>query len=227
MSKELKHVGIIMDGNRRWARERGLPVVQGHMTGAKNVRPTIETAADMGIKHITVFAFSHENWKREKEEVQGLMGVFREMLNSADINELMENNVRVNVLGNYSEFPDDIVERIEEIHDESINNDTITAHFALGYGGREEILHGIQSLLDQGAKNVTEEIFRSELYTKDIPDPDLIIRPGGEQRISGFLLFQSAYAELYFTQVYWPDFNKEEFRKAVDWYNDRERRFGK
>lgn len=227
MSKELQHVGIIMDGNRRWAKAHGLPVVEGHRAGASNVRPTIEYAAEMGIKHVTLFAFSHENWQREKEEVQGLMGVFRKMLSSTDIKELMENNVRVNVLGNYSEFPEDIVDRIEEIHEESIQNDKITAHFALGYGGREEILHGIQNLLDQGAKNVTEEIFRNELYTKDIPDPDLIIRPGGEQRISGFLLFQSAYAELYFTHVYWPDFDKKEFQKAIEWYEDRERRFGK
>lgn len=227
MSKELQHVGIIMDGNRRWAKERGLLKVQGHKAGADNVRPTIETAAEMGIKHITLFAFSQENWQRDANEVAGLMNVFRGLLSSSEIEELMKNNVRVNMVGNYQSFPEDIVERIEEIHEQSKNNDSITAHFALGYGGREEILHGIQNLLDKGVKNVTEEIFRNELYTNDVPDPDLIIRPGGEQRISGFLLFQAAYAELYFTPVYWPDFTKEEFKKAVEWYQNRERRFGK
>lgn len=227
MSKDLQHIGIIMDGNRRWARAQGLSIFKGHSKGMEQPRQIVEAAIDVGISYLTLFAFSTENWKRSKEEVAGLMEVFRTMLKSTDLQELMDNNVKVSVIGYYKEFPEDIIEKIKKVEEKSKNNTGIHVLIALGYGGRDELVRGVQKLIDQGEKIITEESIKNTLYTKDIPDPDLIIRTGGEQRTSGFLLFQAAYAELYFTDVYWPDFTKEEFKKAVAWYQDRERRFGK
>lgn len=223
----LSHIALIMDGNRRWARKNALSLFLGHSEGVKKVEPLVEYAAKQGIKYLTFWAFSTENWKREKEEVSTLMDVFRAAMKDPMIERLKENGVRVQVLGDLEAFPQDIKEGVQRITEESAHNKTITVNFALNYGGRREIIAGINQLLMAGKSSVTEEEFSSYLYTKDMPDPDLIIRTGGEQRTSGFMPYQSVYSELYFTETLWPAFGVQDFKEAIDWYETRQRRFGK
>lgn len=222
-----KHVAMIMDGNRRWARERKLPVFIGHRYGFNRIEPTVSHAADLGIKYLTFWAFSTENWNREKREVDALMNLFRRMFSGSLVAKLKKNNVRVKTLGDISAFPKDIEKDIQEVVEDTKNNTGITVNFALNYGGREEILRAVQKIIAEKPKEVTERIFSDFLYTAGQPDPDLIIRTGGEQRLSGYLPWQSTYSELYFTNTYWPDFNEKEFDKAILDYISRERRFGK
>jgi undecaprenyl diphosphate synthase len=221
------HIGIIMDGNRRWAKERGLSVEKGHEEGAQRVEPLVDYAAKQGISYLTLYSFSTENWNRDPLEVKLLMHVFRTMLNDPVVDRLQENGVRVNIIGDYMKFPEDIVQKIEKIHEESSVNDRITVNFALNYGGREEILNATRFLMDHPMSELTPKIFSEHLYTNEQPDPEMIIRTGGQQRLSGFLMWQSQYSELYFTDTLWPEFHSSEFQKALDWYQEQERRFGR
>jgi undecaprenyl diphosphate synthase len=223
----LNHIAFIMDGNRRWAKKRRLPFVVGHHKGAERIEPLVACAAEQGIKYVTFWAFSSENWKRGEKEVSFLMKVFREFIRSSVVNRMMENGVRVKIIGDIESFPADIVEGVKEIVERSKDNKTITATFALNYGGRREILRVVNQLLKEGKKDVGEEEFSEYLYTSDMPDPDMIVRTGGEQRLSGFLPWQGAYSELYFVETLWPDFTEKEFEKAIEEYGRRERRFGK
>lgn len=222
-----QHIGIIMDGNRRWAKRKHLPIFMGHREGKKRVEPLVDFAARVGITHLTFWAFSTENWQREEQEVQSLLQVFRESLQDPMIERLQKNGVKVNILGDLSAFPHDIQKGIEHIVIKSKDNTRITVNFALNYGGRQEILHAINSLMKVKQAIVTEEIFAEYLYTTGQPNPDLIIRTGGAQRLSGFLPWQSVYSELYFTETFWPDFDEQEFEKAIKEYQKRQRRFGK
>lgn len=233
-----KHVGIIMDGNRRWASKRRLPLFAGHSEGAKRIEPLVAYGAKHGIKYLTFWAFSTENWERGDKEVNTLLRVFRRVLKDPMLDRLQKNGVCVKVIGDFSQFPKDIVSGIKNIMDSSKENKRITATFAVNYGGRAEILRAISNIKylapwqsgqisKNNNTNITEEKFKSLLYTSDLPDPDLIIRTGGEMRLSGFLAWQSVYSELYFTDTLWPDFNEVAFQKSLDEYTRRERRFGR
>ncbi|HUW21173.1 MAG TPA: polyprenyl diphosphate synthase [Candidatus Bathyarchaeia archaeon] len=222
------HVAIIMDGNRRWAAKRGLGPVDGHRVAAEEaIEPIIDRAVELGVRFITFWAFSTENWKRDKAEIKGLMQVFRQIL-SRKIKKLHQKGIRLNFLGDISKFPKDIIKKFLNGIKETHRNDKITVTFALNYGGRPEILRAVKKLVKDRipVSKITEEFFSSYLDTADLPDPDLIIRTGGEMRLSGFLPWQSVYAEFYFSPVLWPDFSQFEFDKAVASYQKRERRFG-
>jgi undecaprenyl diphosphate synthase len=221
------HVAFIMDGNRRWAHRRHLPTIAGHHAGKNRIEPLIATSAQMGIPVLTFWAFSSENWARGKKEVGFILTVFREFLLSGISERLLSQGVRMRVLGDLRAFPEDIVRGVESLVEKSKKNTRITVNFALNYGGRNEILSAVNSLLKNGIARVDEATFSSYLYTGDLPDPDLIIRTGGERRLSGFLPWQSVYSELYFSEIYWPDFTEVEFATALQWYSERERRFGK
>ncbi len=226
-----KHVAIIMDGNGRWAKKRGLPRKMGHVEGCKVVERTVEDAARLGIKYLTVYAFSTENWKRSEEEVDALMQLFRyytkRLLKIAG-----ENNVRVKMIGERSRFAPDIIDGINKLETTTANNTRMTFVLAVNYGSRDEIRRSVTRMLADcqagviSAAEVSEERISSYLDTAGIPDPDLLIRTSGEERLSNFLLWQLAYSEFYFTDVLWPDFRKEELVKAIEMYNSRERRYG-
>jgi len=222
------HVGIIMDGNGRWARERGLPRLAGHRAGTENIRRVLEAAVEFGIKVLTLYAFSTENWARPIEEVQGLMRLLRENLDR-QLPELHEKGVQLRHSGRLTGIDPELQERIRSAIEMTKDNDRIILNVAFNYGGRAEILDAVRRLMEDGVRpdELTEELFSRYLYTGDLPDPDLIIRTGGEYRLSNFLLWQAAYAEYYATPTYWPDFDKEEFRKALEEYARRERRFGR
>ncbi len=222
-----KHVAMIMDGNRRWARQKGLPVFVGHRYGFNRIEPTVTHASDLGISHVTFWAFSTENWNREKKEVEALLNLFRRMFTGSMVAKLKKNNVCAVALGDISAFPKDIAEGIEKVVKDTKNNTGITVNFAINYGGRAEILHAVKKIIKENPKEITEEVFGRHLYTNGQPDPDLIIRTGGEQRLSGYLPWQGVYSELYFTPKYWPDFNEKEFNIALMDFVSRTRRFGK
>lgn len=226
MSK-LQHIAFIMDGNRRWARKNKLAVIQGHFQGANNLERLIEYASTQGILYMTFYAFSTENWQRSEKEVEDLMKVFRDMLHGDMMKRLMKNGVRIQTIGEISRFPTDIYEKLLSLIEESKSNNKITAVFALSYGGRDEIIKVMNSLLKQKKSSVTEEEVRTYLYTKTMPNPDLLIRTGGEQRMSNFLTWQSVYTELYFTPTLWPEFLEKDLQVALEEYSSRERRFGK
>lgn len=232
MTEKLKHIAFIMDGNRRWAKARGLPIIAGHEKGAKTLTEVAKAAKDLGIKYITVYAFSTENWKREKSEVEGLMNLLRKYLKES-FKELEENNARIMFIGERDMLASDIVADMEKIENRTAKNDGITLCVALSYGGRQEIVAAtrkIAELAQNGGlniKDIDEKKFSDMLYTKDLPDPDLLIRTSGEERISNFLLWQLSYSEFYFSDTLWPDFSKEELVKIIDEYKNRERRYGK
>jgi len=215
------HVAIIMDGNRRWARKNGLAIIRGHRKVAEEM---IERLADFcilkGIKHLTLWAFSTENWQRPKEEVSGIMDLFRETF-ATSAERLHKKGVRVAIIGDLSRFPKDIQDGVNFWVNETKNNQKLTVTFALNYGGRDELIRAVK----RGGDNFEEFLDTKQLI--DLPDPDLLIRPGGEKRLSGFLTWQSVYSELYFTDVLMPDFDEIEFAKALEDYAARQRRFGK
>jgi len=225
------HVAIIMDGNGRWANSRGKPRSMGHKAGAEAVRRTIESAVECGIKYLTLFSFSSENWKRPATEIADLMGLLRLYLKK-EINTLCEKGVRLRVIGDRSRLAEDIVDAIEEAERRTADNTRITLVLALSYGGRDELVMAAKTLasrVEKGTLNVNEideNTFEQALYTKGIPDPDLLIRTSGEKRISNFLLWQLAYAEFVFIDKHWPDFNAEDLASAIKEYGRRERRFG-
>ena len=225
------HVALILDGNGRWAKKRGLPRTMGHKEGCVTVEKTVEIAARMGIRYLTVYGFSTENWKRSVEEVGALMQLFRyymvRLLKIAKVN-----NVRVKMIGERSRFDRDIVEGINRLERETKDNTGLTFVIAVNYGGRDEIVRAARRMaedLEQGKiekEEITEQSFASYLDTAGIPDPDLLIRTSGELRLSNYLLWQLAYTEIYVTDCLWPDFDKEELEKAIAAYNKRDRRFG-
>ena len=224
-----KHIAIIMDGNRRWAAKRGLKPNDGHKAGAQNLENIVSYCKDIGIKNITVYALSTENWrKRSAEEVKG---IFKLLINLVKTKrkEYQKSGVRFFVLGNFQAFPFKVKNAIKRILDTVLDSERIKFNVALNYGGRDEIVHAIQNIIKDGVKahDVNEELVSRYLYTTGQPDPDLIIRPGGEFRLSNFLLWQMSYAELYFTNILWPDFTPKELEKAIYWYQQRDRRMGK
>ncbi len=226
-----QHVAIILDGNGRWAKAKGLPRHMGHVEGCKTVERTVEDAARLGIRYLTVYGFSTENWKRSEEEVSGLMDLFRYyMVRLLKIAKAQ--NVRVKSIGDRTRFAKDIIEGINRLEEETKDNTGLTFIIAVNYGSRDEMIRGMKRMLQDAqsgalaAEDLNEERFASYLDTAGIPDPDLLIRTSGEMRLSNYLLWQLAYTEFYFTDIYWPDFNREELVKAIEKYNKRERRFG-
>ncbi|MCR5742703.1 MAG: isoprenyl transferase [Lachnospiraceae bacterium] len=225
------HIAIILDGNGRWAKKRGLPRNMGHAEGAKAVEQCVYNCADLGVKYLTVYGFSTENWKRPDEEVNALMKIFRVYIKKL-MGVAKKKNVRVLMIGERSRFAPDIQEAIEEIEEVTKNNTTMTFIFAINYGGRDEITRAVRKIaakvkggeLETG--DITEDTISSNLDTAGVPDPDLMIRTSGEQRLSNWLIWQLAYAEFYFTDILWPDFGMEELKKAIEYYNGRDRRFG-
>lgn len=219
------HVGIIMDGNGRWAKKRGLPRTFGHKAGGEAFVKIVTECRKIGIKCLTVYAFSTENWKRSETEVGALMGLMKEyMVRYTD--DLVKNGIRLRILGDLSRFERSTVEEINKRIEMSKNNDGMTLCIALNYGGRAELTTAVNKLLKTGKTEITEKDISDALYTEGLPDPDLIIRTSGEQRTSNFLLWQSAYSEYYFTDVLWPDFDEKELKKAIEEYSKRNRRFG-
>lgn len=218
------HIAIIMDGNGRWAEKRGLPRTFGHKEGADALRKIITYAGKIGVKYLTVYAFSTENWKRSKDEIDALMFLFKTYLKNEEKN-IMKNNVRFLVSGRKNGVSSSLLEAIKKLEDKSRDNTGLTLNIAFNYGGRVEIIDAVNSILKSGADNINEEDFSKYLYN-DIPDPELLIRTSGEFRISNFLLWQIAYSEIYITKALWPDFDEKELDKAIQSYNERDRRFG-
>ena len=228
-----QHVAIIMDGNRRWARAHGFDVIVGHQKMAREgIERVVKASIDLGIQYLTLWAFSTENWDRDPREVKALMDIFREIFD-VQAKELHKLGVRINTLGDLSRFDADIQKGVEEWKKTTSENKTITVNIALNYGGRDEILRAVEKITQEvqsgkrQSSKLSEEEFAEYLDTAGMPEPELIIRPGGDQRMSGFLLWQSKHSEFYFTSVLMPDFGKEELEKAVQEFNDRKRRFGK
>jgi undecaprenyl diphosphate synthase len=226
-----KHVAIIMDGNRRWAKKHGLPVMEGHRRAADEViEPLLKRCIELRIPYLTLWAFSTENWKRSPGEVKGLIEIFRRGI-KRDLKRFDEMGVRLNFIGDIGRFPKDIVKGVLKLMRSSKKNKKLTLTLAINYGGRDEILRAVKGILKttlrQAQGKISERDFKGFLDTKEMPDPDLLIRTGGEARLSGFMSWQIAYTELYFTEVLFPDFSAEEFDKAIKWYIGRERRFGK
>lgn len=225
------HIAIILDGNGRWAKAKGMPRSYGHVKGCANLETICEDIKDLGVKYLTVYAFSTENWKRSKEEVEGLMKLFRNYLKKCKkISE--KNRMRVKVIGDISAFDQDIQDSVIELEAFSKDYDELFFQIALNYGGRDEIVRGIRKLARDAAdgtvipEEIDENVFENYLDTAGIPDPDLMIRTSGEQRLSNYLLWQLAYTEFYFTDVAWPDFHKPELMQAIEKYNERDRRYG-
>ena len=226
-----QHVAIILDGNGRWAKSKGMPRNYGHSRGAKNLEVICEDAYNMGIKYLTVYLFSTENWKRSKEEVDGLMKLFRSYTKTC-IKTAAKNNMKVRVLGDPTALDEDLQESLKNLVESSKNNTGLNFQIAINYGSRDEIVRAVRKLTADCMEGkispdaITEEVFSGYLDTREVPDPDLLIRTSGELRLSNYLMWQLAYSEFYFTDVPWPAFTKEDLRKAIEKYNGRERRFG-
>ena len=226
-----KHVAIIMDGNGRWAEEKGYLKYQGHDAGMRAMTAIVRYASDLGIKYLTVYAFSTENWKRSEDEISGIFKLLTIYVDK-ELDELRRNNVKVNIIGDISQMPKKVLKALDKTIVRTKDNDGLVFNICLGYGGRAEIVNAAKVLSEMvinqeiSVEDIDETILRKELFTGDMPDPDLIIRPGGEKRLSNFLLWQSAYSELVFSDVLWPDFSTDEFDKALEEYNSRKRRFG-
>uniref|UniRef100_A0A7V5XHV3 Isoprenyl transferase n=1 Tax=Thermodesulfobacterium geofontis TaxID=1295609 RepID=A0A7V5XHV3_9BACT len=231
-SKLPRHVAIIMDGNGRWAKSKGLPRVYGHKKGAEVAKTIVYKTKELGIPYLTLFAFSKENWLRPKEEIETLLELLKIYLD-AEFEKMIKEGIKFKVIGDKEDFPEELKHKLEFIEKATENNDKMVLCMALSYGGKAEIVKATKRLAKEVKEgkifpeNIDETLFRKFLDTKDIPDPDLLIRTSGEMRISNFLLFQLAYTEFYFTPVYWPDFDEKEYLKALYSYQQRERRFGK
>ncbi|CDQ40084.1 MULTISPECIES: isoprenyl transferase [Virgibacillus] len=225
------HVAIIMDGNGRWAKQRSLPRIAGHKEGVNSVVKVVRAAHQCNIKVLTLYAFSTENWKRPKKEIDFLMKLPKEFLH-VHLPELMEKNVRIQTIGDFEALPKHTKDTIQHAMNKTKNNDGLLLNFALNYGSRDEIMHAIKKIMEDvnGAKisidSLDEQVFSKYLYTRGLSDPDLLIRTSGEQRLSNFLLWQLAYTEFWFTDVLWPDFSEEVFQQAIEEYQQRQRRYG-
>ncbi|ENK1241948.1 isoprenyl transferase [Clostridium sporogenes] len=226
-----KHIAIIMDGNGRWAKERNLPRTMGHKAGVETIREIVKECNNLGVKYLTLYAFSTENWKRPKDEVSALMSLLVQYLRK-EVKELNENNVVVNAIGDIEELPEVCVNELKKAYEETENNTGLILNLALNYGGRDEIIRAVKNMYEDmkvgkiREEEVNEDIISNYLYTKGMADPDLIIRPSGEKRISNFLLWQCAYSEFWYSDIKWPDFKKEHLHKAIYDYQNRDRRFG-
>ncbi|MBQ1269621.1 MAG: di-trans,poly-cis-decaprenylcistransferase [Clostridia bacterium] len=229
LKKELaplpKHVAFIMDGNGRWAKKRLMPRSYGHKMAVENVTEVVEYCFSKGIKYISLFAFSTENWNRSKEEIDALFDLLRKYF-TVKIKQLLKEGVRLTVMGDLSRLPEDVREDLEAAIAQTQQNDKFILNVGINYGGRDEILRACNKLIAQGKNAVTEADFRSALYTADIPDPDLVVRTSGEVRISNFMIYQMAYSELYFPKTLWPDFHKKDVDRCLKVYAKRNRRFG-
>ncbi len=227
-----KHTAIIMDGNGRWAEQKGMPRIFGHQNGVTAVRKIVEAASKFNIKYLTLFTFSVENWDRPTSEVDTLMGLLVQTLKD-EFEDMFKNNIKLNAIGDLDSLPNDVREELYTIIESTKGNTGMTLTLALSYGGKQEIFKAVKEISEKVKNdiicldNFDDSVINDHLYTSDLPDVDLLIRTSGEKRISNFLLWQIAYAELYFTDVYWPDFTEEDLEKAIVEYQNRERRFGK
>ncbi len=219
-----KHIAIIMDGNGRWATKRNKPRVFGHNEGMKRVVDVVENSLNIGIKYLSLYAFSTENWKRPQKEIDFLMQILIKYIDD-QLNKLVTQGVKINILGDISVLPEKVIQKIEYALDSTKNNDKLILNIAINYGSRQEILRAVNTAIEDG-EILTDDEFSNLLYTRNQPDVDLLIRPGGEKRLSNFLLYQMSYAELYFSDIYWPDFKLESLIDAIYWYQNRNRRFG-
>jgi len=221
------HIAIIMDGNGRWARARGLPRLAGHRAGTENLRRIIEACVEFGVKYLTIYAFSTENWGRPMDEVEGLMNIFDDVFDR-ELNELHKRGAQLRHVGRLEGVRPSMIEKIKRGVERTKNNQRLVLNVAFNYGGRDEILHVVRKIVESGVKpeQVTPELIEKSLFTSGSPDPDLVIRTSGEMRTSNFLLWQTAYSEWYFPEVFWPDFGREQLLEAIQEYSQRERRFG-
>ena len=225
--KKLEHLGIIMDGNGRWAKSRGLPRLMGHQAGVKTVERIVRAAKELAVPCLSLYAFSTENWKRPKEEVTGLMSLFRYYM-TMKLDELDRENVKLSFAGQLAALPDPVLESLRNAERKTQDNKALRLVICLNYGGRQEILDAVNKMLADGLRPpVTEQIMKNYLYLPDLPDPDLLIRTSGELRMSNFWLWQGSYSEYYFTDKYWPDFDKADLEAAISNYYGRDRRYGK
>ncbi len=222
----LKHIAVIMDGNRRWAKERNLPSMVGHKKGVDALKKVMRACDDFGIKYLTVYAFSTENWNRKPEEVNFLMDLLGQTLKN-ELNEMHENNVVISFIGDTTKLSDKLQEILANAVELTKNNTGVNLQIAFNYGSRDELVHAVQSIIDEGIQDINEDVISKHLYTKNIPDPDLLIRTGGEMRVSNYLLWQIAYSEFIVVSDFWPDFDKEKLADCVIEYKRRNRRFGK
>lgn len=224
----LKHIAIIMDGNRRWAKEKGLPSAMGHKKGVEALKATLRACDDFGIKYLTVYAFSTENWNRKKEEVDFLMELLALTLTN-ELAEMHSEGVKISFIGDISKLSNKLQKILANSVETTKNNTGVNLQIAFNYGARDEILHAVKFIVEKGLKpeEITEEIISQNLYTKNIPDPDLLIRTGGEMRVSNYLLWQIAYSEILVVKEYWPEFGKKSLANAVEVFHNRQRRFGK
>lgn len=232
MASSIKHIAVIMDGNGRWAKAQGLPRIFGHRTGTKATVATVEAGCDLGLQHLTLFVFSSENWQRPSREVDYLMGLLAEMVDQ-ELPHLQERNVRMDVLGELSKVPVKSRRKLEEAISVTSSNTGMQLHLAISYGGRQEIVDAARAIAHKvqagelQPDQIDQELFSRHLYLPNLPDPELVIRTGGEQRISNYLLWQAAYSELYITEVLWPDFTRIHLDEALKFFATRKRRFGK
>ncbi len=224
----LQHIAIIMDGNRRWAKEKLLPSAMGHQKGVDSLRRTMRLFDEFGIKYLTVYAFSTENWNRKKEEVEFLMGLLAQTLLN-ELDDMHKENVKIKFLGDISRLNKNLIKIVHNAEEKTKNNTGVNLNIAFNYGARDEIVNAVKSIINEGInpENITEQTISQHLYTKNIPDPDLLIRTGGEKRISNYLLWQLAYSEIYVTSTYWPEFGRTELMNAIIEFEKRNRRFGK
>ena len=222
-----RHVAIITDGNGRWALSRGLPRMAGHKAGTENLRRIIRATVEFGIKYLTIYAFSTENWGRPPEEVQGLLGILEDVIDR-ELAELHKEGVQLRHIGRLEQLSPKLQEKVIRAIELTKNNDRLILNIAFNYGGRDEIVHAIQHMMKDGIQpdQVTDKMVSQYMYTAGVPDPDLVIRTSGELRVSNFLIWQAAYSEWYFTPTYWPDFDKEEYRRALEAFAQRDRRYG-
>ena len=219
------HIAIIMDGNGRWAKKRGKLRTYGHKIGTESMTAVVNHAKKLGIKVMSFFAFSTENWNRPKDEVDEIFRLCEELIDKRH-DDYIKSNIKLIVIGGREKLPKTLVKKIEKLEDETKNNDGLIVNVALNYGGRDEIIKAINKILKDGLKEIDEKTFRKYLQTSSIPDPDLLIRTSGEQRLSNFMMYQCAYTELYFSKVHWPDFREKELEEAIIAYQKRDRRFG-
>lgn len=227
-----KHVALIMDGNGRWAKKKALNRIRGHEEGTESVRVIVRTSREIGVQWLTLYAFSEENWKRAKYEIDALMGILRRFLKS-ELKEMMENSIRFQAIGRTDKLPNDVQKLLHETTEKTSRNNKMVLTLALSYGARQEISHAVRKIAEKVKKgemdpsDITEELISDSLYTSGMPDPDLLIRTSGEYRLSNFMLWQVEYTEIYITPVLWPDFRKEEYLLAIEEFQKRERRFGR
>ena len=219
------HIGIIMDGNGRWAKKRMLPRIMGHRAGVDALKRVTKSAKKLGIKVISYFAFSTENWKRSKEEVYGIFDLILKHLKE-NYDEFINGNTKIMTMGDISKLPKELYELLLDVTEKTKNNTDFVVNIALNYGSRSELARAFTNLAKKGKVDITVDDIKNELYTANLPDPDLIIRTSGEKRLSNFMLFQSAYSELYFPKIHWPDFDEKKIKKAIIEYQSRDRRFG-